>query len=205
MPTSPYRWSPATGRYVRPNGHFVKKSDVRKAIDGALEKESARALLLSQRLRNGSLSLSAWRTEMREMLKNVHIYNAAIAKGGFAQMTAEDYGRVGQIVRGEYGFLEGFARDLASGRQALDGRFTERAKQYAQAGRKTYHQTERAVMRRAGYRYEFNQLHPADHCAGCLGETARGRVPLGSLVPIGDRDCRRKCRCSFGFAKRLAD
>lgn len=202
--SSPYRWSPKTGRYVYTNGRFVRKADVRAAIDVALEKESARALLLSQKLRNGMISLNAWRAEMREMIKNVHIYDAAIARGGFAQLGAADYGRIGQIVRGEYGWLEGFAREIASGKQGLDGRFTERAKQYAQAGRKTYHQTERAVMREAGYRFEFNQLHPADHCAGCLGETARGRVPIGSLIPIGDRICRRKCRCSLGYARRVS-
>lgn len=199
--SSPYRWSPKTGRYVRANGHFVKKADVRKAIDTALERESGSALLLSQKLRNGTISLNAWRAEMRAMIKNVHIYDAAIAKGGFAQLTAADYGRIGQIVRGEYGFLEGFARDLASGKQALDGRFTERAKQYAQAGRKTYHQTERAVMRAAGYTTEFNKLGIAEHCGGCLAETARGHVPIGSLVPIGDRQCRRKCRCSLGYGR----
>src|SRR4051812_16166490 len=112
MPTSPYRWSPKTGRYVYANGRFVKKADVRKAIDVALEKESGRALLLSQKLRNGTISLNAWRTEMREMIKNVHIYDAAIARGGFAQLGAADYGRIGQVVRGEYGWLEGFAREI---------------------------------------------------------------------------------------------
>jgi hypothetical protein len=197
---SSYKWSPSTGRYVRPNGRFVAKVDVRAAIDAALEKESAKAVLLSQELRNGTISLSAWREEMRIMIKNVHVYNAAIAKGGFAQMTAADYGRVGQIVRGEYGFLEGFARGIASGKVPLDGRFTERAKQYAQAGRGTYHQTERAIMKAAGMTKEWNILHPADHCGGCLGETARGKVPIGSLIPIGGRTCRRKCRCTLGFS-----
>jgi hypothetical protein len=202
MPSfSSFRWSPKTGRYVFASGRFVKKADVRKAIDAALEKESGRALLLAQKVRNGTISLSAWRAEMREMIKNVHIYDAAIAKGGFAQLTAADYGRIGQIVRGEYGFLEGFAREIASGKQALDGRFTERAKQYAQAGRKTYHQTERAVMRAAGYTTEFNKLGKAEHCGGCIAETARGHVPIGSLVPIGDRKCRRKCRCSLGYGR----
>lgn len=198
--SSPFKWSPKAGQYVRPNGKFVARSDVRRAIDTALEAEKRKALLLSQELRNGTISLTRWRAEMREMIKSVHLYDAALAKGGFAQMSPADYGRVGQIVRGEYGWLERFARDLASGKQRLDGTFAQRALQYAEAGRDTYHQTERAVMKAAGFTREWNILHPADHCAGCLGETALGKVPIGSLIPIGRRDCRRRCRCSLGFS-----
>lgn len=198
---NPYKWSPATGQYVGPGGRFVARSTVRAAIDLALDAEKARALLLSQKLRNGTISLDAWRAEMREMIKTVHLYDAAIARGGFAQMTAADYGRVGQIVRLEYGWLERFAVDLASGRQPLDGRFLRRAQDYAEAGRATYHATETATMRNAGFRYEWNILHPADHCIGCLGETSRGRVPIGALIPIGSRDCRRKCKCTKGFSR----
>jgi hypothetical protein len=200
MPFGPFKWSPKTGQYVRPNGRFVARKDVRAAIDVALEVEKGRALLLSQELRNGTISLTTWRSEMRAMIKNVHLYDAAIAKGGFAQMTPADYGRVGQIVREQYGFLERFAGQLARGEQALDGRFTERAKMYAEAGRKTYHQTERAVMRAAGFTREWNILHPADHCAGCLAATAMGKVPIGTLPAIGARDCRTRCRCTLGFS-----
>ena len=40
-----------------------------------------------------------------------------------------------------------------------------------------------SVMRASGFREERNVLNPAEHCAGCLAEAARGWVTLGSLVP----------------------
>jgi hypothetical protein len=196
---SPFVWNARTGRYTSASGRFVSKAEVRGAIDTALQQESARAVRLAEELRGGVISLQTWRSEMRAMVKSVHIYSAAMAKGGFAQMTATDYGRVGAIVRSEYGFLENFAAKIADGRLPLDGRLTQYAAQYAQAGRKTYHQTERAVMKAAGKTMEFNILHPAEHCGGCLAETGRGYVPIGSLVPVGDRQCRRNCRCTLGY------
>lgn len=200
MPSSPaFRWSAKTGQYVRANGQFVPRTEVRRAIDKALDAEKARALDLSNALRSGSISLEKWRAEMRDIIKNVHLYSASAASGGWAQLSQADYGRIGQIIRGEYGFLEKFAQGIARGTVPLDGNFLQRALQYAEAGRDSYHQTERASARRAGKREERNILHPADHCGGCLGESARGWVKIGQLIPIGRRICRRKCRCSLRF------
>lgn len=196
-----FGWNPRAGQYVRPNGQFVPRAEVRRAIDTSIRAEEAVARSLADDLRTGRITLETWRTEMREMIKAVHVYSAAAAKGGWAQMTPADYGRVGQIVRGEYGFLEAFARKIATGKMPLDGRIQGYALQYALAGRDTYHMTERATMTAAGFRFELNVLHPADHCEMCLDETARGRVPIGSLIPIGRRTCRRFCKCSLSYFK----
>jgi hypothetical protein len=115
-------------------------------------------------------------------------------------MTPADYGRIGQIVRGEYGYLEKFAERIANGQQPLNGNLENYAQMYAEAGRGTYHQVERTVMADAGFTREFNILHPAEHCVGCLGETARGKVPIGALLPVGGRTCRRRCRCTLGYS-----
>lgn len=197
--TPAFRWSAKAGQYIRPNGRFVPRTEVRRAIDKALDAEKARALDLANRLRAGTISLERWRSEMRDMIKTVHLYSASAASGGWAQLSAADFGRIGQIVRGEYAYLEKFARGIARGKVPLDGNFLNRAKMYAEAGRDSYHQTERASARRAGKREERNILHPADHCGGCLAASAEGWVKIGKLVPIGRRDCRRKCRCSLRF------
>jgi hypothetical protein len=49
---------------------------------------------------------------------------------------------------------------------------------------------------------EWNVLHPADHCEGvgsCIEQTARGKVPIGSLIPVGDRRCLRRCHCTIEY------
>lgn len=199
-----FTWDAATGRYRWPNGRFASKKEIRDAIDVALQNEIVRSRELGLALREGRLSLSAWRVEMRDMIKSVHLYSAALAKGGWAQLTKSDYGTVGNIVRHEYRFLERLASGLNTGAIAMDGQFFDRSRMYAEAGRDTYHQIERVVMRAIGFRFESNVLHPAEHCASCTEQTARGRVAIGTLIAIGRRTCLRKCKCSLAYWKSFS-
>jgi hypothetical protein len=70
---------------------------------------------------------------------------------------------------------------------------------YAEAGRGTYYVFTTKEMRAAGKTEEENQLHPAEHCQSCLDEAARGWVPIGTLIPIGQRDCLGRCRCTISY------
>lgn len=194
-----FTWDPKSGRYRWPNGRFASKKEIRDTIDLALRNEIQKARELGTALREGRVSLSIWRIQMRDMIKSVHLYSAAMAKGGWAQLTKSDYGVVGNIVRHEYRFLERLASGLSSGGVPMDGFFMDRVRMYAEAGRDTYHQIERAVMKAAGFVYESNILNPAEHCAMCIEQRDRGKVPIGTLVAIGRRTCLRKCKCSLAY------
>jgi hypothetical protein len=199
--TSPYSWDAASARYRhRGTGRFVARTEITRALSFSLAQEERRAISLANALREGSLSLAAWRTEMRTMIKSVHLYSAAAAKGGWAQLTQADYGRVGAIVRDEYQYLEAFTAKLATGLMPLDGRAAGYARQYALAGRETYYQVDRAANEAAGYTLETNLLHGGDHCLGCLEATALSPAPIGTLPPIGARDCRRHCLCTLVYS-----
>jgi hypothetical protein len=45
-------------------------------------------------------------------------------------------------------------------------------------------------------------LGDAEHCQGCIDDNARGFVPIGTLAPIGSRECRQNCRCHFSYRRR---
>lgn len=193
-----YTWDPSTQQYRGPDGRFVPRSEVRAALEKSLNKEMSKAKDLAQSLRMGRISLAVWRQEMRDMIKNVHLFSAALARGGWAQVTQADYGRVGNIVRGEYGFLERFAQGVANGTVEINSWFQDRALMYAEAGWDTYFQVETAAMKEAGFRFESNILSPVENCTGsgsCVEQTARGKVKIGALIPIGRRRCLRRCRC----------
>lgn len=200
-PRSSFTWDPRSGQYKDARGRFVARRAVRSELDRVLDRELKNARELARGLQRGDISLEAWRLSMRDTIKSVHLVSAAAAKGGWAQLGADDYGRLGGIVKKEYQFLERFAQGMANGTIPLDGRLPQRAMMYVEAGRKTYHQVERATMAKAGFRWEQNMLHPADHCGGCLGETARGRVKIGRLVAIGQRQCLSRCRCTISYYK----
>lgn len=194
-----FRWDGAAGQYrSAATGRFVSRKAQRAEIDAFLANADRDARALAERLRSRKISLRRWEVEMRQLVKRSHLANAAIAKGGRMQLSPADYGRVGQIVRAEYGYLAKFAKEIRRG-LPLDGRFLRRVELYTEAGRITYHQVERAEMRTRGFDLEENILAVADHCDGCLDATARGRVAIGSLPPVGRRTCRSRCRCRIRY------
>jgi hypothetical protein len=57
-----------------------------------------------------------WQGSIREAIKAAHIQAATIGYGGRAEMGSAEYGRIGQRLRSEYTYLQGFVRDLLDGR-----------------------------------------------------------------------------------------
>lgn len=195
-----YRWNPVALRYIDSRGRFVSRDEVRSAIDRALDQTEKRIRRITNDLRSGRMTLAKWELAMQQQIKNVHLYNAAAARGGFAQLTKADLGRVGQIVRRQYEYLDGFAAKLARGTTALDGRMVVRASMYGQAGRGTYHKVDRSVHRDRGFREERSLLETGGRsCDECILEDARGWVPIGDVIPIGARTCLSRCRCGIEF------
>lgn len=193
-------WDAEAGQYRDARGRFISRVRIRRILDLALADVAQRFRGHTNALRTGKLSLEDWRTLMRQDMKLVHLWSTALARGGWAQLTPSDYGRAGNLLRRQYQYLEGFVDDLASGR-VIDGRAVRRSALYAVAGRDTYHRTERLVMRDLGYMQERNILGDADHCAGCIEATEQGWVDLGTLRPIGTRDCLTNCKCYLEYRK----
>lgn len=198
MAAPTYRWNPRAGRYTDGRGRFVPQRDVRNALEQALGSARERGRSLAQQLRGGYVSLGEWEQGMRQVIKQVHLYSAAVAAGGWAQMTYTDFGLLGPVIRFHYGKLGLFAAAIAKG-SPLDGAFLQRVELYLLAGRASYWLQEGKRQRQGGATEEKNTLHPADHCTGCLREAARGWVPIGELVPVGDRRCLARCRCTIEY------
>lgn len=197
----PYRWDPRTARYHDASGRIVART--RLVLDQALNNAQKRMLDSAERLRAGKLSLRGFRDEMQRTLSETHLYSAAAARGGWKQMRQADYGRVGGELKSQYRYLNRMVKQIGAGEQKLDGSFIRRVKLYAQSGRKTYHKTERGVQQDLGMDEERNVLHrDAEHCDGCEVETRRLWVPIGELVPIGERDCLANDKCEIQYRRR---
>jgi hypothetical protein len=172
---------------------------VRAALDAALDTASLTVKTLSDGLRVGTVPLAVWQEQMAQAVKSTHLAAAALARGGWAQMDARAYGAVGREVRTQYEFLRNFAADIASGKQPLDGSLPRRAELYIQAGRMTYYLMEQREQARLGRTEERNIRAASDSCDGCLAASALGWVAIGTLPPVGARDCLTRCRCSVEY------
>jgi hypothetical protein len=201
MARRPFEFVSSSGRYRDPlTGRFISRDTVRLLLDQAIAKSQLRLQTVSDEFRRGALSLDEWQLAMREEIKRTQIAAEMLVQGGRAQMTAADYGRVGQRVRVQYDYLRDFAQALSDGAIRTDGTFLNRAKMYASAARPAFHESLADQLSGLGYTHERNVLHPAEHCSGCLAQTERGEVPIFSLVPIGERDCGGNDKCSIAYS-----
>jgi hypothetical protein len=201
--TQEYRWSEGLSNYIGANGKMVSRAVVNAALEQTVIGSQSEMVLLSERLQSGSLSITEWRAGMAEQIKIIQTSEAALARGGWVQMTQSDWGWVGSQVKAQYKYLDNFARQIANGEQPLNGRFLQRAKMYAQAGRAMFQEFRRRYMRiYKGATEERRVLGVAEHCTegkrpGCVEQAALGFLPVGSkeLVPIGGCTCLTACHC----------
>ena len=197
----PYRWEPnagASGRYRDERGRFVASSTVRRELDRYLDTADP-AKALAEALRGRQVSLADWEVAMRRHIKNTHLNAIAMERGGWANMTPADYGRAGQIIREQYGYLKGFAGDIASGKQRLDGTLGVRAKLYSQAARTSLYKSKAANMR-LEVTHVRTRRSARDSCRQCLdldGKVFRINDPSFPLP--GQRICRANCQCHLEY------
>jgi hypothetical protein len=199
--TGPFTWDPRSLRYRDRLGRFVSRVEVRSALDIAIDNAQVRMLARAEDFRAGRISLELWRADTAVSLKQIHLYSAAVARGGWGQMTPADFGRVGQILKKQYLYLDNFTMEIVSGVQAVDGRFLSRVKLYAQSGRATYHAIDQFVQDAAGMTQKRNLLHASESCDECLAMHALGWVDLDDdrYIPIGERTCITNCKCDEEF------
>lgn len=199
--TPTYEWDPRIGRYRdKRNGRLVPRQTVRDAIDQFIAKGDERIQKISRDLVEGRSSLATWQTQMMLEIRHLHLANAAAAVGGWDQLTSADFGRVGQLLKVQYAYLQRFALQIQTGQQQINGGLITRAGMYADAARGTYEDELRALSRdRLGMTQERRVLGRADHCDDCLTAAAKDWQPIGTLPRIGDSACKVSCRCSFEY------
>ena len=202
----PYRWEPTagvSGRYRDERGRFVASSTVRRELDRYLDAADP-AKALAEALRGRQVSLADWEVAMRRHVKNTHLNAIALERGGWANMTPADYGRAGQIIREQYGYLKGFAADIASGKQRLDGTLGARARLYSQAGRNSYYRSKAANMSDR-VTHQRSIRGKRDSCWQCIELDRKVfRIDDPTFPLPGRRVCNHNCGCHIEYL-RLGD
>lgn len=197
---SRYQWDPRLQRYVDPaTSRMVSRQAVRTELDKALQNSRQQAKALAGQLQAGAINLQQFRSGMATVVKDVNCIGAATAKGGWGQMSAADWGRVGPEVKEQLQYLNRFTQDIAAGKVPLDGRFLNRAGQYSQTGRATEEKTARREAVNRGANEARRVLGQADHCGGCVEQDALGWRPVADVPGIGTQDCRHNCKCHIEY------
>ena len=74
---------------------------------------------------------------MQEVVRVTHLTEALLGRGGRHAMTERDFGRVGRLLRDQYDYLRGFAREIAEG-ALTEAQIRARSALYVEAGTQSY-------------------------------------------------------------------
>lgn len=195
-----FTYDPRTRRYrSASSGRFIAAQVVRQAVDVIIDKEAQNFRGVAQQLINGNINLAEFQLQMQANVKRLNVAMGLAAAGGLNNVSNSDLGYIAGLVKEQYKFLRGMAKDIKSGKQKLDGTLLSRVALYSQASRGVHEKVKERGAKFSGLTQSQSVLAPADHCSQCLSEAKRGWVPIGENIPIGQRICGPNCHCSLQF------
>ena len=181
-------------------GAFSSSNVVKRVqVDQLAFLTSTRARTLGLQLTEGAITNRMFITEMIGLIEQGQTASAMLWAEG-TELTLAQQRLVTTVIDEQLTFLSQFEQRLINGTMKTTP--AANAQMYGQAVRPTYFRFASEQLREEGFNAEQNILNPADHCntgQSCVGETARGIVPLGALVPIGNRTCLSNCQCSIRY------
>lgn len=187
-------------------GRFISYRAVRDELEIVLNASRDDVLTISKQLQGGEIGLDEWQVAMMRNVKQINTISAALANGGWTEMSQADWGAVGRIIRDQYKFIDNFSTEIFVGEQPLNGNFLRRADLYAQSGRGTFEEMIRRYQETDNLMEEERRfLGPADHCPGCLEQASRGWQEIGTLDAIGEEECATNCHCHFEYRRQGPD
>lgn len=191
-----YVWEKVTARYRdKATGRFISEQVLVNLAESFTGFTQDNLTSLTDKMISGKMSLADWQRQFAQELKDAYIVNAQIGRGGKNAMTQADYGRIGQRLRGEYKYLNDFAKEIANGDLSA-AQIQARVDQYAAGTRKAYYDGRTAAAKDGGFTEERRILNPAEHCEDCLDYAGKGWQPIGTLPEPGEgSQCRNNCKC----------
>lgn len=158
------RWfySPATKTYRDGDGNVLSQETLRSVRDDYIEEISYLVSDFAANLESGAWTVPQFENAMRTRLKNAYVAEYVLGAGGADQMTQADYGRIGNMLRRQYGYLRSFLEDVAAGDESA-GTAAERARNFLGSARQAF---SRGRGRGFGIALPY---HPGDGGTPCHG------------------------------------
>lgn len=192
-----WHWNIGASRYQdSETGRFMSRDKVRNLLDQSLSGAVNASDSLASMVADGLLSPRDWREAMRGEIKREAIRQYLMGIGGRNVMTPADWGRVGAMVREQYGYLEGFYQEVAGG-NLTEIQIRARAGMYINSTKEGYETAHSTVAGQAGMEQEMWNLGLAEHCGDCVNYSSMGWQPIGTFPFPGDgsTQCLTGCKC----------
>jgi hypothetical protein len=195
-------------------------ADLKRASLAFAAAVGAELALATEALIAGETPIEVWQTQFGRTLRRAHLAMGAFAVGGFSRLIPADLKTLFGEVRFNLRKLRRFARATEHGdaRAGSEDAIRHRSTLYGDRLNTLYelirgdsHMRARGPDGVALFTQEINVLGQADHCdkntpegaarpePGCVQETARGWVPIGTLSRPGERLCTMQCKCGLKY------
>lgn len=191
--------------YVTESGRVIPRPELRAKIDKLLDYTKRQAARIAERYDAGEITGEQLNEQMRSLLKDSHIVSSVVGRGGREQMTSSDWGRVGQKLRRQYEYLNGFQKRLQSGTLSKAAS-TSRAKSYISSVYISFAESrmvadkEGAAEQPSGKEMLCRLVQNSkEGCAECNADAGDGWVPVSEMKSIGERICEEFCLCEIEF------
>lgn len=193
-------WDDGSHRYRdAETGRYISFRQIVELRDTYIERSMGGVNNLASRISTGDINVQQWVLEMRTAIKDAYISEYMLARGGIDAMTQSDWGRLGQMIRGQYGYLQNFATDIQNGKLSVE-QVAMRARMYMDSATQAYEKANaishglpglpaypgdgQTVCRancKCEWRYEetetewlcFWDLGDAEHCPDCESNASR--------------------------------
>lgn len=194
----PIRFDKRLNRYRAPSGQFISPERVRREIEKAVELVKTDMRAIGERLNRGEINLPQFQIEMTDALKAAHGLAASIGKGGRKQMTAKDWGAVGNDLKSQYKYLNRLAREIELGKVS-PVQIANRAAAYGNGLRASFYRQTGENERDNGRTMAKRVVHSKEGCAECASWAAKGFVSIDEQPRIGGLICGSFCKCHLVY------
>jgi len=172
-------------------GRYVSNAQITGLRDGFADRVMGRTDGIVSRLVSGDITISDFESAMRQHVRDVHLAEYTLGRGGRAVMTQADYGRTGYYLRDQYGYLRNFRADIAAG-NLTDEQIKARARLYTEDAIGAFERGRKAAFEAAGVEYVKYVTAGERVCPICKPDN--GRIFRIQEVPAIPRHIR--CRCT---------
>lgn len=157
-----WSYNTATKTFVDEFGRGMTEGRLAEVRDHYLDSMNDLLDTYGQNLESGRWTLQQYETEMRRRLKDAHVAEYTLGRGGALQMTQSDYGVLGNVLKKQYKFLRGFLNDVEAGKETK-GQANNRAKNFLGSARQSF-------SRGRGKSFGLDlPAHPGDGGTACHG------------------------------------
>ena len=133
-----WKWNSRARRYYNDEtGQFMPRAKVLGYVQQSIDAGGLVTDTLGNLVMEARLSPLDWRHMMREEIKREYIAQYLLGIGGRDQMTFEDWGRLGGMLKEQYGHLDKFYDQIVAGKLS-DAQVGARSRMYSASAREAF-------------------------------------------------------------------